>query len=124
MTVPAFLLAVNGEVHVYALCFHPDFLDFLQLHQIVCGAGAIDNVHGSVVCTVIQHIINHGTQRRKPDTSCDKQQVLSFQLGIYRKVIPIWPADGNLVAYLETVEIVGQHTAFLDAEFLIFFVGR
>ena len=78
MAVPAFLLAVNGKIYIYTFCFHPYFLDFLKLHQIICGTGTIENIYCSVILTVIQHIIDHGTKRCQTDTTCDKQKVFTF----------------------------------------------
>ena len=78
MAVTAFLLTVDGQIYIHALCLHPDFLDLLELNQVVRRAGTIDNIYGTVIRTVIQHVIDHGTEGRKADTACDKQKVLAF----------------------------------------------
>ena len=98
MAVPSFFLPVNSQVDIYAFFFHPYFLDLFQLDQILGGTGSVDNIHAAVLLPVIQHIIDHGTQRRKSDPSGDKQKILAQQLIFYREMIVMTPTLGIKVS--------------------------
>ena len=124
MSVPAFLRAVDGQIYIDALCFAPDLLDFFELYKVVRRAGTVEDIDGAVISAVVKHIIDDGAQRRQTDTTGDKQQIFPFQLCLNREMIAVWTADGNLVAHLQAVQIIRQHSAFFDAEFLEFFICR
>ena len=124
MSVPALLLTVNGKIYIYIFCFHPYILDLFQLNQIICGTGTVQNIHSSIILTIVQHIIDHRTKRCQTDTSGDKQKILSFQLILYRKMISIRPAHCDLIPNLQAVQIRSQLSASFNTKFLIFFIGR
>ena len=78
MAVPLRLLPVNGQVHVHAVPFGPVVLNLIQSHQVLHGAGAVENLHAAVIFPLVQHVVDHGAQGRKADSACDEQQVLAL----------------------------------------------
>ena len=85
MAVPALLLPVDGQVHIHTGRFRPDLLDFFQLNQVIHGTGTIQNIYRAVAVPLVKHIIDDGAQRRKADSSGDKQKILTLQGRLHRK---------------------------------------
>ena len=95
-----------------------------ELYQVICRSGTIKDIHGTIIITVVQHIIDHRTKWCKSDTSGDKQQIFTFQLILHRKMVSIGSADGDLIAYFQAVQRLCQASAFLDTKLLIFLICR
>ena len=124
MAVPAFLRTVDRQMYIDTRSLCPYFLDLFQFYEVICGTWSVQDVNRSVVITIIQYIVDNGTQWCKSDTTGDKQQIFAFQLCIYRKIISVRSTDSNLIANFQAVQTVCQYTTFFNTEFLIFFICR
>ena len=61
MSVPAFLLTVDGEVNVEAVFLAPFVDDFLIINEVVLGTGAVYDVNLAVTVTVVTAVVDYGT---------------------------------------------------------------
>ena len=78
MAVPVVLRAVDGQVHVHVRGLHPHIADDVDVHQILLGAGAVDDVDMAVVRAVGEHVLDDAAQRREADAAGDKDQILAL----------------------------------------------
>ena len=114
MTAPLRLFFIDCEVYADTRINSPLINYFIIVYQILHTARTVNNIYFAVPVAIMPAIVNHGTQRCKPDSACNKEQIAACKNVVHRKAVAVRPAYRNLLPRFHRMQPFCHAAAFFD----------